>query len=55
MRFALLQLKTAVLRLIANYQVLECSKTVKELAPDPRSRNFMPKGGVWIKVEKRTS
>jgi cytochrome P450 len=54
MRFALLQVKTAIVRLIANYRILECSKTVKELDPDPLSRSFMPRGGIWIRVEKRT-
>jgi cytochrome P450 len=55
MRFALLQVKTAIIRLVANYEVLECSKTVQDLVPDPFSRSFMPKGGIWIKVKQRRS
>ena len=53
MRFALLQLKTAISRLVYNYEILRSPKTVDELIPDPLSRSMMPKGGIWIKVEKR--
>jgi len=53
MRFALLQVKTAIVRLVANYEVLPCSKTIKEMIPDPLSRSFMPKGGIWMKLQKR--
>ncbi len=53
MRFALLQVKTAIVRLVANYEILECSKTITEMVPDPFSRSFMPKGGIWIKLQKR--
>ena len=53
MRFALLQVKTAIARLIFNYKILQSAKTVDQLIPDPFSRSMMPKGGIWIKVEKR--
>jgi len=55
MRFALLQLKTAIVRLLANYRLLPCSKTVEKLIPDPTSRQLQPKGGIWMKVQKRES
>jgi cytochrome P450 len=53
MRFALLQVKTAIVRLVFNYKILRSPKTVDELIPDPLSRSMMPKGGIWIKVETR--
>jgi len=55
MRFALLQVKTAIIRLIANYEIVEGNKTVQELIPDPFSRSFMPKGGIWLKIKQRKS
>jgi hypothetical protein len=48
---ALLKVKSAT---DGYLQILECSKTVKEVDPDPLSRSFMPRGEIWIKVEKRT-
>ena len=36
-RFALLQNKIAIFRLIANYKVVPCSRTVNELIRDPRT------------------
>jgi cytochrome P450 len=53
MRFALLQVKTAIARLVINYKILQSGKTVDQLIPDPMSRSGMPKGGIWLKVEKR--
>ena len=53
MRFALLQVKTAIARLVFNYKIRPSAKTVDRLIVDPMSRSAMPKGGIWIKVEKR--
>jgi len=53
MRFALLQVKTAIARLVFNYKILRSGKTVDQLIPDPMSRSAMPKGGIWLKVVKR--
>ena len=50
-RFALLQTKIAIFRLIANYKVITCSKTVDELIRDPRTNQV--KGGLWVKCIKR--
>ena len=55
MRFALLQVKAAIVRLVYNYRILQSEKTVDKLIPDPLSRSMMPKGGIWIKVEKRST
>jgi cytochrome P450 family 6 len=55
MRFALLQVKTAIARLVFNYRILRSEKTVEHLIPDPKSRSMMPKGGIWVKVQKRST
>lgn len=53
MRFALVVLKIATVRLLANYKVVPCAKTVDKLIPDPSSQSNMPLGRVWVKVQKR--
>ena len=54
MRFALLQLKTVTSKIVHQYNVVPCAKTPKGiLEPDPLSSSGTPKGGVWVKVEKR--
>jgi len=50
----LFQLKAAIARLVFNYRILKSEKTVDKLIPDPMSRSMLHKGGIWIKVEKRT-
>jgi hypothetical protein len=46
-------MKTAIARLVLNYRIIESDRTVKTLIPDPMTRSMLPKGGIWIKVEKR--
>ncbi len=54
MRFALLQMKIALAKVLSNYRVVPCNKTIKgNLEIDPTSPQSMPKGGVWVKVEAR--
>jgi cytochrome P450 len=53
MRFALLQVKTAIVRTVTEFKIVPSSKTVKELVPDPLSPNGGPIGGVWVKTERR--
>ena len=53
MRFAYLNLKIAMFRLLKDYKIVPCSKTVDKLIADPKSTNGGPIGGVWIKVERR--
>ncbi|TRY80861.1 hypothetical protein TCAL_07803 [Tigriopus californicus] len=55
MRFALLQVKLSMIRLVAHYRVERCAKTVSELIPDPKSPSMMPKGDVWLTVSPRNS
>ena len=52
-RFALLQNKLALFRLIANFELVTCEDTPETLIPDPRSTSFQPKGGMWIKCKRR--
>jgi len=52
-RFATMEVKIAVARIVAKFNVLPCEKTVDELIPDPKSRSFLPKGDFWFTVEKR--
>ena len=53
MRFALLNVKIAMFRLLLEYKIVPCSKTVDELIVDPTSLNGAPIGEIWFKVEKR--
>ena len=50
-RFALLQTKIAVFRLVANYKLNPCQKTVDEIVKDPKTGQ--PKEGLWIKCQRR--
>ena len=53
-RFATMEVKIVVARVLHNYRILPCDKTVDELIPDPKSRSQQPKGEVWIKAERRS-
>ncbi len=55
MRFAMLQMKIALVKIIRTLKVIPCEKTVETLVPDPISRSHQPKGGIWLKVEKRNN
>jgi len=52
-RFATMEVKIVIARILSKYRVLPCDKTVDELIPDPASRFVQPKGDLWVKVEKR--
>lgn len=54
MRFALMSVKICLIRLVKNFKVLPSPKMPDQLEPDPLSRSGQPRGGVWIKVEKRS-
>lgn len=53
-RFAILQLKAALARLIYNYKLVPSSRTVDKLEIDPASSSQQPKGGLWVKPIKRS-
>jgi hypothetical protein len=46
-------MKTAIARMLTCYQLLPCEKTITEMVVDPKSPSFMPKGGIWIQVQRR--
>jgi len=52
-RFALMQSKIGIFRLIADYKLVPCERTVDKLVVDPTSRSQQPKGEMWIKCVKR--
>lgn len=53
MRFALLSVKFALLRVVHSFRVVPGEKTPAAIEPDPKSVLVLPKGGTWVKVEKR--
>ena len=52
-RFALLQLKIAVIHLVHNFKILTCAKTPDKLEVDQWSVSAEAKGGFWVRFEKR--
>jgi len=52
-RFATLEVKIAIARILYRYKILPCEKTVDELIPDPKSRRLQPKGEAYFTVNKR--
>lgn len=53
MRFALLQMKVSIIRIVADFKIVPCGQTVDNLVHDPASTSFMPKGRIWLKLENR--
>eukprot|EP00095_Tigriopus_kingsejongensis_P009608 snap_masked-scaffold832_size90819-processed-gene-0.9 protein:Tk09608 transcript:snap_masked-scaffold832_size90819-processed-gene-0.9-mRNA-1 annotation:"cytochrome P450 " len=54
MRFALLQLKLSLVRLLSHYKVETSARTPTQLKPDPRSSSLQPLGGVWVQATARS-
>ena len=52
-RFATMEVKILVARLLHKYRLEPCSKTVESLVIDPVSTSFLPKGGVWATFQER--
>jgi len=52
-RFAEVEVKIVISRILTNFKILPCEQTVEQLIPDPKSRAFQPKGGILFTVEKR--
>lgn len=48
MRFALLQVKAAVVEIVRNHQLSVNEKTQKSIVYDPKNFLLMPVGGVWL-------
>ena len=53
MRFAVMQVKIALIKLLYSFKLVKGPKTPDQLLIDPRSLQGMPKGGPWLKVEER--
>ncbi len=53
MRFAMLQMKSALAAALKEFRFVTCDKTVDELVVDPQSSSNQPLGGFWVKVQKR--
>ena len=54
MRFAALEVKLIIARIVEKFKILPCGKTVDELIPDPTAIiSANPKGGLYFTVEKR--
>ena len=52
-RFATIEVKLIIARIIHKYRVLPCDQTVDQLISDPGKFFGQPKGDIWITVEKR--
>ena len=52
-RFAILQMKMSLVRLVANYKLVASERTPKVLKTDPKSFSLDVLGGVWVKAVKR--
>ena len=52
-RMAFLMIKIALVYLLNSFVVKKSEDFKENLEVDPRSQSFVPKGGVWVKVEKR--
>lgn len=53
MRFALLNMKMALIKMISSYKVMACDKTPKEMVHEPTNPFSTPRGGTWVTVQKR--
>jgi cytochrome P450 family 6 len=52
LRFGTMQAKIGLIKIIRNYRILTCSKTLIPLKIDPKSAFLNPLGGMWLKLEK---
>jgi cytochrome P450 family 6 len=53
MRFALLNVKIAIIRLVNRFKLVTNEKTPNELVVNPKSQSLLPKGGLSVSVVKR--
>lgn len=51
-RFAMMQTKIALVKLLSNYLVITCDNTPTTLEVDESSLTVVPKDSVWLKFEK---
>jgi cytochrome P450 family 6 len=55
MRFGLLQTKVGLTVLLSNYEFGVCEKTKQPLELHPKSFITTAKGGIWLKMSKRSA
>ena len=53
MRFAMFEMKVAVSHFVAKFKILPCDKTCRNVDVDPKSILGSPKGGLFVKLERR--
>lgn len=53
MRFAMIQMKIALIRMLKDHKIVTCHQTVDKLVVDPLSAGGQPKGGIKLKAEPR--
>ncbi|BES87260.1 cytochrome P450 [Nesidiocoris tenuis] len=52
-RFAILEVKVALAKMLLNFEIVKCSKTKDPLIYDKTSRLHVPEGGIWLAVQAR--
>ena len=53
MRFALLEAKVAVITVLTKFSFKRGTKTQEPLVLDAENQLAWPKGGLWVRIEKR--
>lgn len=53
MRFGILQVKAAMVKVLYNFKMVRGPKSPEVMEVDPTSMVAGPKKGFWVKVEKR--
>ncbi|PSN43540.1 hypothetical protein C0J52_03717 [Blattella germanica] len=54
MRFAQIQIKTAVATILSEFEIKRCEKTPEALTPVPTTFLFAPVQDIWVKFERRS-
>ncbi|XP_026324779.1 probable cytochrome P450 9f2 isoform X2 [Hyposmocoma kahamanoa] len=52
-RFAILELKVLLFDLVSNYKIVKSEKTLDPIVLEPSDFNIKPKGGSFVRLEKR--
>ncbi|KAL0124322.1 hypothetical protein PUN28_006273 [Cardiocondyla obscurior] len=51
-RFAVYQTKLGLIKILRNYKIETCEKTVIPYVNDPKAFLLAPKGGIYLKIVK---
>ncbi|KAG8040148.1 hypothetical protein G9C98_000718 [Cotesia typhae] len=52
-RFAIMEIKLMLAKLVKKFRILPSEKSTKEIIFDKKSLNLVPKGGIWVKLQRR--